>query len=108
MTPGPRAFGHVAGFGSRLRALVRSAKPIAEEPPLRSELFSADQIERYGKILASRHRLTQQRSRDTLLPRLKANQDTLVGVCDELAAAASTNQPIGPAGDWLLDNFHLI
>src|SRR5689334_221945 len=93
---------------SRLRTRARSTGPIREEPPLRSELFSADQIERYGKILASRHRLTSRRSRDRLLPRLDANETTLVDVRDELAAAMSSKQRITPAGDWLLDNFYLI
>src|SRR4029079_3005254 len=65
-------------------------------------------IERYGKILASRHRLTSRRSRDRLLPRLDANETTLVDVRDELAAAMSSKQRITPAGDWLLDNFYLI
>jgi cellobiose phosphorylase len=88
--------------------LVRSHRPIVEEPPLRSELFSADQIERYGKILASRHRVTQQQSGDALLPRLAANEATLAEVCRDLATAVSANQRISPAGDWLLDNFYLI
>jgi len=92
----------------RLRTRLRSIGPIREEPPLRSELFSADQIERYGKILASRHRLTGRRSRDTLLPRLDANETALLEVRGELAAAMSSNQRITPAGDWLLDNFYLI
>jgi hypothetical protein len=71
-------------------------------------LFSADQIERYGKILASRHRVTQQRAPDALLPRLAANAAMLAEVCRDLATAVSANQRISPAGDWLLDNFHLI
>jgi hypothetical protein len=108
MTSSKSAFGHLTRLSARLRTFVSPPRPIVEEPPLRSELLSADQIERYGKILASRHRLAPRRSRDALLPRLAANEDTLVGICKELAAAASTNQLISPAGDWLLDNFHLI
>jgi len=108
MTSSTSVFDHLTRLSSRLRAFVSSARPIIEEPPLRSELLSADQIERYGKTLASRHRLAQRRSRDALLLRLAANEDTLVGICRELAAAVSTNQRISPAGDWLLDNFHLI
>jgi hypothetical protein len=108
MMSGTSIFGYFARHGSRLRRLLRSQRPIVEEPPLRSELFSADQIERYGRILASRHRVTQQRSSDALLPRLAANETTLAEVCRDLATAVSANQRISPAGDWLLDNFHLI
>jgi hypothetical protein len=91
--------GYLIRFSSGLRALLRPARPLVQEPPLRSELFSADQIERYGKILASRHRLTPRASRDALLPRLAANENTLVEVCRGLAAAVSTNERISPAGD---------
>jgi hypothetical protein len=93
---------------ARLRKGVLSRKPHAEELPLRSELFSADQMERYGKTLATAHRLTPRRTRDLLLKRLAANESVLIGVCDRLTQAVSANQRISPAGEWLLDNFHLI
>ena len=98
----------LAWFGSRLRAsgLLRTAH--VEEPPLRSELFSADQMERYGRTLAAAHRLTPRRTRDQLLTRLAANEAALTGVCDRLTEAVSASQRISPAGEWLLDNFHLI
>ena len=108
MVSSASAFQYLTRFRSRLRARVLSGRPVAEEPPLRSELFTADQMERYGKILASRHRVTHRRSRDALLPRLAANESTLVNVCEELAAAVRANERVSPAGDWLLDNFHLI
>ena len=40
-----------------------------EEPPLRSELFSADQMEQHGKSLALAHRLAPGRAPDQLLAR---------------------------------------
>jgi hypothetical protein len=46
--------------------------------------------------------------RDRLLPRLAANETVLIEVCDQLTAAVSANDRITPAGEWLLDNFHLI
>ncbi len=85
-----------------------SDKSRAEELPLRSELFSADQMERYGKILAAAHRLAPGRARDQLLPRLAANENVLIGVSQQLTAAVTANHRISPAGEWLLDNFHLI
>ena len=65
-------------------------------------------MERYGKTLAAAHRLTPRRTGDQLLPRLAANEAVLVEVCKRLTAAVSANHRISPAGEWLLDNFHLI
>lgn len=79
-----------------------------EELPLRSELFSADQMEGHGRTLASTHRLASARAPDPLLARLADNEDALVSVCGLLTAAVSENRRITPAGDWLLDNFYLI
>ena len=46
---------------SRLKAQLNENSLIKKfangEPPLRSELFSADQMEQHGKILASTHTL---------------------------------------------------
>ena len=79
-----------------------------DEPPLRSELFSADQMEQHGKRLAAVHKLMQKRPRDQLLKRLAANEAILIGVCGQLTEAVKANQQITPAGEWLLDNFYLI
>jgi cyclic beta-1,2-glucan synthetase len=106
VTSGTSLFGHLAAF--RTRASAWSRKRPVEELPLRSELFSADQMERHGKALASAHRLTPRHARDELLPRLAANESVLIGVCKRLIAAVSANHRISPAGEWLLDNFHLI
>ncbi len=79
-----------------------------EEPPLRSELFSADQLELHGKILAASHHLTKPRTPNPLLTRLAANEEVLVGVCQLLTLAVAEKRQITPAGEWLLDNFYLI
>ena len=79
-----------------------------EEPPLRSELFSADQMEQHGKVLAGSHSLGAKHPRDLLLRRLEENERLLLEACDVLTAAARMGHPATPAGEWLLDNFHLI
>ena len=79
-----------------------------EEPPLRSELFSADQMEQHGKALAASHALGARRTRDLLLTRLAENEGMLLKACDLLTAAIKDHRPGTPAGEWLLDNFHLI
>ncbi|MDO8704275.1 MAG: glucoamylase family protein, partial [Sulfuricaulis sp.] len=79
-----------------------------DEPPLRSELFSADQMEQHGKNLAASHTLTPRRAKDQLLTRLAANERILIEVIQLLTAAVTANRRITPAGEWLLDNFYLI
>ena len=79
-----------------------------DELPLRSELLTADQMEQFGATLAAAHRLAPGRASDWLLARLKANESALIGVCNLLTEAVVANRRITPAGEWLLDNFHLI
>ncbi|MEP6887182.1 MAG: glucoamylase family protein [Nitrospirales bacterium] len=78
------------------------------EPPLRSELFSADQMEQHGKTLAGLHTLSVGHAPDQLLTRLAANEDVLMEVRNLVAEAVKGNRRITPAGEWLLDNFYLI
>jgi len=83
-------------------------KRVFAEPPLRSELFSSDQMEQYGKRLAAVHKLTKARPRDQLLTRLAANEAVLLGVCNRLTEVVKAGQVVTPASEWLLDNFYLI
>jgi cyclic beta-1,2-glucan synthetase len=79
-----------------------------DDPPLRSELFSANQMEQHGKILAGIHRLKSGRHQDQLLGRLSENERLLLEVYNLLSNDVKTEQRITPAGEWLLDNFYLI
>jgi cellobiose phosphorylase len=79
------------------------------EPPLRSELFSSDQMEQHGKNLAYTHKLGNQGSPDNyLLTRLAENEVFLIEVHNLLTESIKINHQITPAGEWLLDNFYLI
>ena len=93
---------------TRLRKIGRPRIPLSEELPLRSELFSADQMELYGGILAASHELSAARGTDQLLARLDENEATLFSVCNVLTEAVSADRPLTPAGEWLFDNFYLI
>ena len=79
-----------------------------DEPPLRSELFSADQLEQHGKTLAGSHELSLGRPQGRLLKRLAENKAVLIGVRNLLTEAVKASRRITPAGEWLLDNFYLI
>ena len=45
-------------------------KHSGDEPPLRSELFSSDQMKEHGKALADSHKLTNEPAANPLLTRL--------------------------------------
>jgi cellobiose phosphorylase len=84
-------------------------KHIGGEPPLRSELFSADQMVQHGKNLATSHKLESKHVADEhLLTRLAENEVVLLEVRNIVTEAVKANHQITPAGEWFLDNFYLI
>jgi cyclic beta-1,2-glucan glucanotransferase len=93
---------------TQLRVSALPRNHLDDEPPLRAELFSADQMELHGKALAASHKLARGRAPDRLLARLAANESALVEVCSLLTEAVTESRRITPAGEWLLDNFYLI
>src|SRR5512135_608091 len=93
---------------ARLRGNGFAQKYAADEPPLRSELFSSDQMKQHGKALADSHKLSLGRASDQLLTRLDQNERVLIEACHLVTTAVKTNRRIAPAGEWLLDNFYLI
>jgi cyclic beta-1,2-glucan synthetase len=84
------------------------AKCALYEPPLRSELYSSDQMEQHGKTLAGLHALSSGHAPDRLLTRLAENEAILSRTRSLLAEAVKADGRITPAAEWLLDNFYLI
>ncbi|MDZ4848236.1 MAG: glucoamylase family protein [Pirellulaceae bacterium] len=99
---------------SRLKLWSRSAERVsalvklADESPLRAELFSIEQLERHAKSIATSHLLAPGKGPDKLLPRLIENERVLIETYDLVTAAAAQNRRIEPAAEWLLDNFYLV
>ncbi len=62
----------------------------------------------HGKTIAASHHLASGQGSDQLLIRLTENESALVGVCKLLTEVVTAKRLITPAGEWLLDNFHLI
>ncbi|PBI77847.1 cyclic beta 1-2 glucan synthetase [Rahnella victoriana] len=88
--------------------LSRRHRPGANEhtAPIRAELFSADQMERFGGKLALSHKLSRKKLPYYLLKRLDDNEKVLTQSC--LILSSGDKASITPAGEWLLDNFYLI
>ena len=95
-------------WSARLRGNGLAQKFAGTEPPLRSELFSSDQMKQHGKALADSHKLRSEGAPEQLLARLAENEGVLIGARNLLMAAVKANRRIVPAGEWLLDNFYLI
>jgi cyclic beta-1,2-glucan synthetase len=108
LNAGSKLVEYLRRLNPRYRAGGLPRNHLEEEPPLRSELFSADQMAQHGKALAASHKLAPGRAPDQLLARLAANESALVGVCSLLTDAVTESRRITPAGEWLLDNFYLI
>ncbi len=79
----------------------------SDEQPLRSELFSTDQLEQHAKSLAGWHEVDKRTGPDRLLSRLEKNEAVLLEAYQLIVAAVAAER-ISPADEWLLDNFYLI
>lgn len=87
--------------------LGNNAVPTVDEP-IFLELFSLDRLQSHASSLATRHAVSTSLGKDLLLPRLADNESVLVNASEQLNAAVRNKQRISPAGEWLLDNFHVI
>jgi cyclic beta-1,2-glucan synthetase len=83
-------------------------REFGDDLPLRSELFSVDQLEHHAEALAQWHQIEYRPGTDRLLDRLADNERILLDAYRVLTDAAAHNRPISPAGEWLLDNFYVI
>ncbi|HEJ9094514.1 TPA: glucoamylase family protein [Serratia odorifera] len=83
-----------------------TAAPNNHAGNIKAELFSVDQMERYGQRLARSHKLATRKSPYYLLKRLDDNERVLAESCHQLSNGKKTSMT--PAGEWLLDNYYLI
>ena len=97
------------GLKTDFTGTVKPKKFAGGELPLRSELYSADQMEQHGLKLAYSHKLELHHGIDFyLLARLAENEEVLLKVYNLITQAAKSKRQISPAGEWLLDNYYLI
>jgi cyclic beta-1,2-glucan synthetase len=79
--------------------------------PLRGELLGSDQLAAKASALAGGQVLSprgDRRRKAPLLNRLTQTRHILHDVRARLAAGAARGVEVGPAGDWLLENFHVV
>src|SRR5476651_1238432 len=82
-------------------------RPRASEPPLRSELFTVEQLARHAGMLAKSHEVAGGPGTSDLLGRLTVNEQRL-RVFNRATLRVNSARRITPAAEWLLDNFYLI
>lgn len=90
----------------------RNGAPVVwrDKTPIRSELFGTERLEHHALSLAE----AQPVATGTTIPvqrlseRVRENAEVLVEAYQTCAEALQSGQPIAPAAEWLLDNFHLV
>ncbi|NUB45466.1 glycosyl transferase [Fertoebacter nigrum] len=77
--------------------------------PIRSDLFGPERLEHHAETLAAAQTIATRRLRvPSLSARLRDNIRVLLDAYRNSAAIAQRGQPVTPAAEWLLDNFHLV
>ena len=101
----------------RSRWLARfTATPDRESPddlvagPIRGDLLGAEQLAECARGLARGQRAVVRRlgTPARLLSRLQATRRVLNAAQERIQAAHTRGADIGPAGEWLLDNYHVV
>jgi cellobiose phosphorylase len=86
---------------------TRPSHPSANDPPLRAELFTVEQLARHARTLAASHTTGVHHGSNRLLARLDANERKLRAF-NRASIGGSPRCRLTPAAEWMLDNFYLI
>ncbi len=80
------------------------------EPPIRSELFTVEQLARHATTMAGWHEVEEPgtRATDQLLARLADNEVALQAAYSLIIEGVQRGRRITPAAEWFLDNYPLI
>ncbi len=86
------------------------ASPFEDRAPYRSESLSLEDVESRARELALRFTLARspRRGARAFFRRLHGNARILRQAYEGLARDVHQARPIAPAGEWLLDNYHLV
>lgn len=75
---------------------------------MRAELFGVSQLENYAQVLARNHEIEVVRKPEKLLLQLGKSAEEIHRCHEIIAESVRHGHRIAPAGEWLLDNYHLI
>jgi cyclic beta-1,2-glucan synthetase len=93
----------------RLFGFSRKPSPWDSERPIREELFSVERLEAHARSLAAAQSVASRPSRGLpLSARLADNSAVLLSAFESIVKAIDDARQITPAGEWLIDNFHLV
>jgi cyclic beta-1,2-glucan synthetase len=96
-------------FLSRLPWLRPPAPPWNSSAIIREELFSITRLEQHAESLAQSQAVTTRPpDRRSLNSRLADNEAVLLAAYRTITSATSTGASITPAGEWLVDNYHVV
>nr|RDS94800.1 glycosyl transferase [Cereibacter sphaeroides f. sp. denitrificans] len=103
-----------AGFKALLRPPLSWGRAAPQAPwhdpsPIREELFGPERLEDHATSLARIQTIALRPRRVLALNRrLKDNAAALLAAYRSNGAALIRHQPVSPAAQWLLDNYHLV
>ena len=91
---------------SRVSEYVQARTP-DQEPPLRGDVLSLDQLVLHARALAENHLVATRRGSNRLLARLGENEQILRDY-NRATQSVDETRRVTHAAEWLLDNFYLI
>ena len=99
---------HVSDAGAEALAILDPARG-AIEAPIRAEIFGAARFRQHGQSLGDAHAASGRARRSAaFFPRLADNIRVLHEAHRYIGLQEHTGHHVSPAGEWLLDNFHIV
>ncbi len=96
------------GAAKQALALLDPARG-ALEAPIRAEIFGAQRFQQHGHSLGESHvEVVRARPSTAFFPRLRDNITVLREAHHYIGLQERSGAPVSPAGEWLLDNFHIV
>ncbi len=82
---------------------------LGRQEPIRADIYGPERLEQEAERLAASHETVSRRSRRHLLRRrLEESDRELRAIHESIVTGARRGEPISPAAEWFLDNFHLV
>ncbi len=98
---------HVPNAAPEVLAILDPARG-AVESPIRAEIFAAARFRQHGRSLGEAHAARSRTSRSAFFPRLHDNVAVLREAHRYIGSQERSGRYVSPAGEWLLDNFHVV